>query len=423
MFLTLAIFGLGIYDCRGETATSLVPILMGMALVALMLFVVGLGLLMRSRELAAGDALPEVDYSHTHRLLVVVSLGIALFGVVRWLAVPSSFGQYGHYRGLAIATARGIEPRHLGERACVKCHAKIAKLHDKDAHSTNPCESCHGPGWQHAKNPKKNKMVRPAGRTVCLVCHERLQARPMSFPQIDVQSHFKLVGVKYQGVKCIQCHSPHEPLFMDRDIRKARLHPVVHRCKDCHRGRTNEFLEKPPHHPPIFECSYCHKALVADFQKRKHRKLECTTCHLFFKQTEFSGRIIRDADPRFCLLCHRKTKFRSKSGPPTIDWAKHKKEQADGEDTKCIECHRDRIHGDKPSAPKSATPPAMTPEAGMGAGSEPASEGKGMAPGMGAPVAKARPAAAPVKRAMGPAGMGAIKKPATAPMVREAVAP
>jgi len=386
--LTLAIFSLGVYDCRGRTATSLVPILMGMSLVAVILFVVGLGLLKRSRHLADGDALPEVDYSHTHRLMVVVGLGIAVFAVVRWLAVPPSFGQYGHYRGVALAAARGIEPRHLGERTCRKCHAKIAKLHDKDAHSTNPCESCHGPGWKHAKDPKGSKMVRPEGRYVCLVCHERLDARPMSFPQIDVQSHFKLVGVKHQGVKCIQCHSPHEPLFMDRDIRKARLHPVVHRCKDCHRGRTNEFLEKPQDHPPIFECSYCHKAQVEDFKKRKHKKLQCATCHLFFKQTEFAGRIIRDADPRFCLLCHRKTKFRSKSGPPTIDWDKHKKEQADGEDMKCIECHRDMIHGEKPAATKSGSAPAMAP-----------------APAMAAPT------------------MAPPRKPAVAPMAPKAVAP
>jgi hypothetical protein len=86
---------------------------------------------------------------------------------------------------------------------------------------------------------------------------------------------------------------------------------------------------------------------VADFADRSHSDVRCTTCHLFFRESPFAGRIIRDADPRFCLLCHRNADFRSDDAPPGIDWPEHRQEMAERpEDAnkRCIDCHRDAIH-------------------------------------------------------------------------------
>ena len=191
----------------------------------------------------------------------------------------------------------------------------------------------------------------PKGKDACLVCHRALDARPGSFAQIDWKKHYRFLNVKVQETPCIACHSPHEPLFLDRDIADARRHPMIHRCRDCHLGRSDETMEKPEGHPHIFECSYCHSEVVSDFEEREHESVACTTCHLFVKDSEFAGRIIRDADPRFCLLCHGEASFRGDDGPPTISWPDQHLEDIDADDADrektCIDCHRDKIHAPK----------------------------------------------------------------------------
>jgi predicted CXXCH cytochrome family protein len=276
-------------------------------------------------------------------VLVVLSAG----AVVRVLLKPQTYGQYGPYRGAAAAEARVRAPRHQGQSVCAKCHAKQARLQAKDAHHRVGCETCHGPGDRHSKDPKV-KLRRPKNKEFCLGCHQVLAARPGSFPQIVPAAHYKSVGVKDLKTPCIRCHSPHEPLFMDRDLRTARLHPVVHRCRDCHAGPERDpATPRPASHPPIFECSYCHPRVVADFSGRTHKKVRCTTCHLFFKEAEYAGRIIRDADPRFCLLCHRDADFRADDAPPGIEWPDHREDMSEGPqdaNKRCIDCHRDKIH-------------------------------------------------------------------------------
>jgi hypothetical protein len=190
-------------------------------------------------------------------------------------------------------------------------------------------------------------LPRADAKADCLVCHRVLSARPGSFPQVDWPKHYEFVGVKDPETACIRCHSGHEPLFMDHDLHNARLHPLVHNCGECHVGRTDRTRKKPEDHPMIFQCDYCHTALVKSFNKGSHAKLQCKNCHLFIKENAFSGRIVRNADSRFCLLCHREADFKAASGPPTIDWPSHLEDVKDGpEDTRtsCVNCHQEKIH-------------------------------------------------------------------------------
>jgi len=299
----------------------------------------------------------KASYRHTYRLFIIIGVLAGAGLLARYLLVPSSFGQYGAYRGGAVEAARRGEPLHLGQQGCTECHEEKVKLHAKDAHHRVQCEVCHGPGRRHAAEGTAASIDKPRGKQVCLTCHQLLSARPGAFPQIEWREHFRFVGVKSDNTPCTRCHEPHEPLYMDRDVRTARLHPLVQRCRDCHAGRTRDpSTPQPAGHPAIFECSYCHSKITKDFAKRPHHKVRCSTCHLFFKESEFAGRIIRDADPRFCLLCHRAGDFRSDKAPPGIEWPAHRQEVAEGpEDAKkrCIDCHRDRIHivpgkGDRP---------------------------------------------------------------------------
>lgn len=290
----------------------------------------------------------KASYGHAFILFAVLVIILLAAAALRLSFVPETFGQLGFYRAAAIDDARSFTPRHVGIEICEMCHEEKVALHNKDVHISVQCETCHGPAWEHVDDPEKTLVPIPNRRESCLTCHRALTARPGDFPQITWLEHYKFVGVEDRTTSCTSCHNPHEPLFMDRDISTARLHPAIHRCRDCHIGRTDQNQVRPPGHPAIFECGYCHSETVKDFSSRSHSEVNCTTCHLYFKETEFSGRIIRDSDPRFCLLCHRAADFRSAGAPPGIEWPDHLDDVSMGpEDAKkrCIDCHRDRIHG------------------------------------------------------------------------------
>ena len=293
------------------------------------------------------------DYRHAYPVIIILIVLIAAAFVVRGWLVPATFGQYGFYRAGALDDAREMPLRYAGSAACVECHGDVAALHDKDAHGSVQCETCHGPGIQHIKD---NDIPMPLANTQadCLICHRRLDARPGSYPQVDWPQHFLFVGVSNQATACVQCHSGHEPLFMDRDMRAARLHPLINQCSDCHLGLADMTQPRPATHPQIFQCDYCHPAIAASQAKSSHPKMACTACHMFIKENSFSGRIVRNADPRFCLLCHRQAAFKSAKGPPMINWPAHIKDVSnDPLDAKrsCTECHQANIH-DMPSKVK-----------------------------------------------------------------------
>ncbi len=313
---------------------------------AIALLAVGLVLLLIVRRPTPDKVSEPKNYRHTLRLIATVGVVLVLALVARQLAIPPTFGQYGFYRGVAVEDARDYERKHVGEDECVLCHEDKVALHDQDVHASVPCESCHGPGWRHIEDPEE-MVIAPTGKEPCLTCHRRLAARPGGYPQIDWRDHYRFVGVADDSTACTACHDPHQPLFLDRDLRTARLHPLVHRCRDCHVGRMDETLTRPANHPAIFECVYCHRDVVEDFTSRAHSNIRCTACHLFFKETEYAGRIVRDADPRFCLLCHREADYRSADAAPGVLWPDHLEDVSMGpedDEKRCIDCHRDRIH-------------------------------------------------------------------------------
>jgi len=300
--------------------------------------------------------------THVWRIfLLIFIVGIAGFGAQRLLR-PEGFGETGHYRVDSLFEIMDRDPVHRGKEICRECHEEILDVHEKDIHYDVKCEDCHGPGDLHVRfnlgeddeGISEEDAVMPKEYTLegCLFCHRKLAARPGTFPQVDPAEHYRFLHVNDPKTRCIECHSPHEPLFLLTKVSSARIHPVIHECSGCHENAPEADHREIPGHPLIFQCSDCHPAVVKDFNKQHHATLRCTACHLFHGENESAGRILKNGNRGFCLLCHEQKPFKDGDGPPLIVPMEHLLEEADitEEDELaknpmvCLECHLDDIH-------------------------------------------------------------------------------
>jgi hypothetical protein len=135
--------------------------------------------------------------------LVLLTVGIVgSYLIARAFLTPSSFGQYGWYRGDALREAASHPRTFAGKPACTECHEEQAKQLAKFNHQSLSCEVCHGPGQAHVENFDVKLPVLTHGH--CLRCHEKNPSRPQWHKQINSREHFP-------GDKCIECHKPHAP--------------------------------------------------------------------------------------------------------------------------------------------------------------------------------------------------------------------
>jgi hypothetical protein len=292
-------------------------------------------------------------------MLCVLILVFLLSAVLR----PPSYGDHGHYRWDALGDVLSQKVAIKNSGTCTECHEAIDGLHEKDAHYSVPCVDCHGSNAVHADFHRKNP---PPGITAdqarmpkeyklegCLFCHRQLKARPTDFPQIDPKKHYTFLHVTDPATKCIACHNPHEPIFLLTEARKARLHPVVNKCTDCHANAPQQDPANVPNHPKIFQCVDCHASIVASFKQRAHFKyVECRTCHLFHLENERAGRMYKNGNAKFCLLCHEQAGFKDPAYPPKIAWPAHLGvvKYINSVDQKtCLHCHWNNIHEMNPS--------------------------------------------------------------------------
>src|ERR1019366_609523 len=144
------------------------------------------------------------DAGHLFRFAGLFVLAFAVFLVVRYFVVPKSFGQYGHYRGAAIAEIAAHPVKFAGHDTCESCHVDVADVKAKGKHAHVSCEACHGPQIKHAiaNDPSTVKPVLPDTATLCARCHTASAAKPKSFPQVEPADHST-------GLPCETCHKPH----------------------------------------------------------------------------------------------------------------------------------------------------------------------------------------------------------------------
>lgn len=312
------------------------------------------------------------NWDHVLRLTVILALVGTMGFTVRQMLVPESFGEAGHYRLNSLWEIMEQEPLFQGKESCRECHEDILDLHQKDIHFGVSCEDCHGPGKRHVKHHQEvalmaleddemapvapDDAVMPQEYTLegCLYCHRKLNARPRDFPQIVQSEHYRFLKVTKANTPCIECHNPHEPLFLLTDVSEARIHPIIYECSDCHDAEVDPDYLEVRDHPAIFVCKDCHPAIVEDFEYQSHSYMPCTSCHLFHQENETAGRIFKNGSNRFCNLCHEQETFKDQEEVPQLLMSVHLIEMADQmgleldelkEDPRsCLVCHIDSIH-------------------------------------------------------------------------------
>ena len=144
------------------------------------------------------------DAGHLFRLAAVFLIGILAFLGIRGFLVPRSFGQYGHYRGDALADLAARPINYAGHQACETCHSDVLDKKKDGRHAHVNCEACHGPLAKHADDPASVQPPKLDTAVLCVRCHEANAAKPRSFPQVASADHSS-------GLPCDTCHQPHSP--------------------------------------------------------------------------------------------------------------------------------------------------------------------------------------------------------------------
>ena len=245
---------------------------------------------------------------------------MAMLGVLLAAAAPESASQSDDV--LDPTASREFEPTgeysRLGADSCILCHNQgmpldatpiFATAHAAKSDPAAPfadlqCETCHGPGKDHARSQRGGGLVKPGitfgvraetpapeQNQVCLGCHE---------------SHGRLgwFGSRHEReeVPCAACHQIHRS--RDRVFEATAQQEA---CFTCHEKRRSDTL-RSSNHPLRFgemTCSDCHDAHNGnnDFLLREPTVNQtCFTCH-----AEKRGPFLWEHAPASedCTLCHR----------------------------------------------------------------------------------------------------------------------
>ncbi len=146
------------------------------------------------------------DFEHLLRVALVFAVGVVAFVLVRGVLVPRSFGEYGHYRGNAIAEIAAQHVVFAGHQTCETCHSDVSAVKNHGKHAGVNCEACHGALANHADDPGTIQPPKLDTAVLCVRCHAVNGAKPEGFPQIVAAEHSG-------GLPCETCHQPHSPLI------------------------------------------------------------------------------------------------------------------------------------------------------------------------------------------------------------------
>ncbi len=97
--------------------------------------------------------------------IFLLAVGIVVvYSIARYFLTPPSFGEYGWYRGAALAELATRDRVYAGKKACEECHSDEYQKVMKHEHKGLSCEGCHGPGEAHAEDPRTDNIEKSSLR-------------------------------------------------------------------------------------------------------------------------------------------------------------------------------------------------------------------------------------------------------------------
>ena len=220
-------------------------------------------------------------------------------------------------RAEAVQQVLNAPPAQKGADTCLKCHDEdndypimplFKTRHATTADPRTPfanqqCESCHGPGGEHMKKPRRGEEKAPIfnfGKdawTPAGVQNERC----MSCHQTHQRIEWKGSSHEFNEVACASCHQVH--VAKDPVMEKKEQATV---CFSCHTNQRAKFFQIS-HHPVRegrLQCSECHNVHAdngSDLLLASSKREKCTSCH-----AEKRGPFLWEHQPASedCTLCH-----------------------------------------------------------------------------------------------------------------------
>lgn len=198
----------------------------------------------------------------TRARLLVVTLAIVWISTVS-LIVGASDRSEPRDKGASPGAnaARQAAANYAGQDTCLTCHADrdyrgtahARKANPKTPAASHGCESCHGPGKEHAdsggdkaliKNPNTLPPADVSG--ICTTCHNSGDHEFWNHSPHNRRS-----------LTCTTCHSMHDPESLEKQLKASS---VIQTCGKCHRDKLAK-LDRSGHMPVRegkIECSTCH---------------------------------------------------------------------------------------------------------------------------------------------------------------------
>jgi hypothetical protein len=118
------------------------------------------------------------------------------------------------------------------------------------------CEACHGPGSQHASNPRGFRMVIDRDAELCGQCHRRGDVEAVDAKDGFIEHHEQyeeLFQGKHAALDCVQCHDPHQGVVQ---LRQAGEQTTRTKCENCHFQQAQ--FQDSTIHPNVAACADCH---------------------------------------------------------------------------------------------------------------------------------------------------------------------
>ena len=244
--------------------------------------------------------------------------------------------------------------RRTANRECLDCHTTGLDLHyDRRARRWSTqfadagvaCESCHGPGAEHAEAGTKAAIVHPgkvapaAALALCAQCHgpreplfPLLDAARRFVPGDDYADHYRplllVTGVERSG-DFFEDGRPKSSSFEYQALIQSRCHRVGKAtCLTCHTAphQAHGEDELPPPRPlgtlaGDASCRTCHRALVEGAAEHSHHRSpegqSCSGCHMpkvvtgvldafadHALDVPAPENTVRHGIPNACNLCH-----------------------------------------------------------------------------------------------------------------------